>query len=389
MGDSNMTEIKEDIKGLRTEVVDLRNIFVSAQKGQSAAANSALSIHKNGHHFACGTLAYSARLKAAIVITNRHAVADSNNHCRYEITVRTGGMVEIPITRWYIPQEHEDIDIAYGRLAHPPPIPALNITSSVDVVLGLQIWAFSLQASGLVALDGRVTSIRNMPYQLITNVGGMPGFSGTGYVDYAGSLSLVHVGGPETKLLRSNEDEATEQDLGLYSSHCLKGMRLGMTGMASHIDACLDLVSDVHAAVETRRRCVEGWTILVAGNLAGQPPDFVSSCASVFANRSIDNNTIGACRLGWRNDCGQDCDFISSCLSFASGKPLDDRAGPATREHCRSGWYDKYAGYALTCQDYMKLRARNPKAEGVAAWVVDDPTVSFIDRSNRFQVLCQ
>jgi hypothetical protein len=79
----------------------------------------------------------------------------------------------------------------------------------------------------MVALDGRVTSTRNQPYQLLTNVGGMPGFSGTGYVDYAGSLSLVHVGGPETELLRSNEDEATEQNLGLYSSHCLKGMWLG------------------------------------------------------------------------------------------------------------------------------------------------------------------
>ena len=134
------------------------------------------------------------------------------------------------------------------------------------------------------------------------------------------------------------------------------------------------------------------WSILVAGNLAGPPPDFVSSCASVFANRSIDHNTVGACRSGWRDDCGQDCDFISSCLSFARGQPLDDRAGPATREHCRSGWYDKYAGYSLTCQKYMALRsARKQQAEGVAAWVVDDPDLhfAFVDRSEMFPRPCQ
>jgi hypothetical protein len=106
MTETNMTEIKEEIKGLRkmtetngggirnlyqrmeavrTKLNDLQNLFVSAQKGQSAVAFSALSIHENGHRFACGTLVYSARLKEAIVITNRHAVANSAYHCSYEI----------------------------------------------------------------------------------------------------------------------------------------------------------------------------------------------------------------------------------------------------------------------------------------------------------------
>ena len=178
-----MTEIKENIKGLRVEiseikddikgqVKDLRNLFVSSQKGQSQAANSALSLHRDdGNHHACGTLAYSARLKEAVVITNRHAVVDSDypeHHCRYNLAVRTSGDIDIPISRWYVLEE--DGDIAYGRLAQQPPIPALNITPSADVVPGLHIWASSLQETGLVALDCRVTSTLRQPFQLMTSV---------------------------------------------------------------------------------------------------------------------------------------------------------------------------------------------------------------------------
>jgi hypothetical protein len=60
-------------------------------------------------------------------------------------------------------------------------------------------------------------------------------------------------------------------------------------------------------------------------------------------------------------------------------------------DECRAGWYDKYAGYALSCERYMRLRARSPQAEGVAAWVVDDsdPHFAFIDRSKKFPHRCQ
>ena len=405
MATFNMTEITEDFKGLRankqhllqkmdglhTEVKDLRNLFVSSQKGQSAAANSALSIHLDGHHFACGTLAYSARLKEAVVLTSMHAVAnlDPARLCPYNITVRARGNVEIPISRWYVPQGNANI--AYGRLAQPPPIPALNITSSADVLPGLHIWGFALQESALVALDGRVTWALESHHRLLTNVGEVPGCSGTGYVDYARTLSVVHVGAPPPELgIRPwpDADEATEQNPVFDSSGCLKGMQLGMTGMASHIDACLDLVSDIAAPVEARRRCMEGWSMLVGGNLAGPPPDFVSRCTSFFASRAIDDNTKRACELGWRNNCGQNCDFITQCLSFASGEALNDRVGQAMREECRAGWYGKYAEYARTCKRYIELRARNPQAEGVAAWVVDDPDFVFVDRLDRFPRQC-
>ena len=397
---NKMATIEKKVDSFLTEVKDLRNLFVSSQKGQSAAADSALSIRENGEYVACGTLAYSTRLKEAVVITNTHVVADFNTKCRFEITVRTRGNVDIPISEWYVPQGN--VDIAFGRLAHPPPIPALNITLSADVVSGLHIWAFSLQRSGLVALDGRVTSTLKTPYQFRTNVGGMPGFSGTGYVNYAGTLSVVHVGGaPDAvRRRRSARGGAKEVNLAHYSSGCIKGMRLGATGMASHIDSCLDLASDIGAgtpeqaaaaaaaAVATRRRCVEGWSMLAVGKFKEPPPDFVESCASVFSSRLINNETKRACELGWMLDCGEDCDFISACLSFASGEPLGDQEGPATREACRSGWYDKYAEYATACETYVNLRARNPEAEGVAAWLVDDPDFEFVDRSERFPKQC-
>jgi hypothetical protein len=225
----------------------------------------------------------------------------------------------------------------------------------------------------------------------------MPGFSGTGYVDYEGKLSVVHVGSSASNAaFRSDRDEMTEQKVASYSVDCIKGTRLGTTGMASHIDACLDLVVAAAAGApaqdainEKRRRCEEGWSMLAVGTLTAPPPDFVSSCASVFANQPIYLNTSEACQVGWRNDCGQDCDFIGACLSFALNEPQDGRAGPATLNECRAGWYDKYAGYASSCEKYMQLRARNPQAEGVAAWVVDSLQFAFVNRSNKFPQRCQ
>ncbi len=406
----NSTEINEGFNGLHktidivhTEITELRYNFASSQKGQSAAANSALSIQLDDEHIACGTLAYSARLKQAVVITNRHVVADLREHCSNEITVRTRH-VAIPISRWLVPAGN--VDIAIGLLAGPPPIPALNITSRAEVAPGIHIWAMSLQPTGIVALDGRVTSTLGMPYMLQTNVGGVPGFSGTGYVDYAGTLSVVHVGAVESgAALRRDHDgnEMTEQKVARYSEDCLKGTRLGTTGMGSHIDACLDLVFAVDAGVpaqdaaavaaidEIGRRCMDGWSMLAAGTLTAPPPDFVSSCALIFANQSIHPNTREACEVGWREDCGKDCDFIGACLSFAVNEPQNGQARPATRKECRAGWYNKYAGYASSCERYIRLRARNPQAKGVAAWVVDDPDLhfAFVDRSEMFPRPCQ
>ena len=90
----------------------------------------------------------------------------------------------------------------------------------------------------------------------------------------------------------------------------------------------MDLVSKrSEAANETRRKCVDGWSIMGSGDLK-QPHNFVSICASVFANTSIDDKTVtkDACWLGWLGDCHENFEFISSCLSFASGKPLNDLA---------------------------------------------------------------
>ena len=391
--DMNNAKVDENNKEMRAKIQGLQYLFVSSQKGQSAASSSALSIHLWGSHIACGTLAYSARLKEAVVITNKHVVADMNpsnpnNSCHYAVTVQTKDKADLPISSWYV--FPGDADIAYGRLALPPPIPALNITPRADVVPGLHIWASSVQASGLVALDGRVTSTLNAPYQLLTNVGGMPGFSGTGYVDYAGTLSVVHVGAPEKALRRrSDKDQQSEENLAHFSKECLVGMRLSMSGLASHIDACLDLVSErPQAAPETRRKCVDGWSIMADKDLES-PPNFTSSCASTFANRSIDNKTAHECESNWLSTCHQHCEFISSCMSFASGKPLPEKAGPTTREECRSGWIKKYSGYAAACDQYMKLRARNPQALGVAAWVLDDPAFVFVDRLELYKQQCK
>lgn len=396
---NDLNSVSTTVKGLRStvegqthEIKSLRNIFVSSQKGQSEAADSSLSVQWNGSHFACGTLAYSTRLQDVVVITNRHVVVDPD--CARNITVRTKDNVDIPIARWFVLARGRIADIAYGQLAGPAPVRALNITSRADVMPGQHIWGISVQKSGLVALDGRVTSILKAPYHLETNVGGMPGFSGTGYVNYAGTLSVVHVGGKEAALRSDGDDdpshdhEDTEYDLAQYSRDCLNGMRLATTGLASHIDACLDLVSTAAAINETIQRCVDGWSMLGAKTLAGQPPEFASSCASVFADHEINRTAIAKCEAGWRAVCGQNCAFIRACLSFATGEPLDGRAVPASRKECRAGWYGKYAGYAENCENYIRLRARNPQATSIAAWVIDHPPSPFVDRATQFPRVC-
>lgn len=80
----------------------------------------------------------------------------------------------------------------------------------------------------------------------MTNLGGVPGFSGTGYVNYAGILSVVHRGGIAAKF-RSEGNEDMEYNLEM-SSIDPKGARIGATGIALHVDACLDLVYNCKAA---------------------------------------------------------------------------------------------------------------------------------------------
>ncbi len=57
----SMDKVLTDIDKVHTEIMEVRTSFVSTQKGQSAAVNSALSLQDDDVHVACGTLAYSAR----------------------------------------------------------------------------------------------------------------------------------------------------------------------------------------------------------------------------------------------------------------------------------------------------------------------------------------
>jgi hypothetical protein len=191
----------------------------------------------------------------------------------------------------------------------------------------------SLQTLGMVPPDGRVTSSLEMPFELQTNVGGVPGFNLPVHDTWTGTLSAVHAGASESSAaLRSTGDSGDErtqeQKFAGYSADCLKGSRLGTTGMASHVDACLDLVAAgvpahdataVAAVDEIRRRCAEGWSMLAVGTGKSPPPDFVSSCAHHVLCQPVDLSQHPRGLRGGleREDRSHDCDFVGACLPFA------------------------------------------------------------------------
>ena len=140
-------------------------------------------------------------------------------------------------------------------------------------------------------------------------------------------------------------------------------LRLGTTGLGSHVNSCIRLIDKAAESRSARHidevRCREGWRIFHSGNLT-QPVDYIEKCVDHFAGRS---DSTAMCAEGWKKE-GAKSDFVDHCLSFVKHR------GEGFREMCRVGWTEQRANIAGACGNFMKLTARNPRAAAVAAWVM-------------------
>ncbi len=126
---------------------------------------------------------------------------------------------------------------------------------------------------------------------------------------------------------------------------------------------------------------MEGWSILVEGEIQ-KFPNFAKTCMLVLANRNLNGTIVQACMNGWRSYCRNlACVYVDMCLLYATalslGKPFAAEVGTL----CRAAWHNEYAAFAEDCEHYIDLSARNPRARGIAAWVVEDTSFAFVSRS--------
>lgn len=246
-------------------------------------------------------------------MTNRHVVVDSKNRCARDVNVTSFLGENIHVTEWLIPQDKE-IDISIGLMNGTSKYPVLNITSKHGIKENMLLQAVSIRNTILVALSGRVVVTDPVKmFPIITDGGGARGFSGTGYVDYLGRLSVIHVGkAPETEVIGSTEedtDEASEdiaerlEEAGFSEMAAAKTLcrSLLRAGDGEFIDACIEL-GDLSRCLadESRskldRRCREGWRNFNTGNLV-KPLKQVEDCADLFGGRI---SATGHCRAGWK-----------------------------------------------------------------------------------------
>ena len=225
------------------------------------------------------------------------------------------------------------------------------------------------------------------PSGLVTDVGGPPGFSGTEYVDYLKRLSVIHVGS------YSNEEinEFPEQRLSSYKKGCRQGTALSIAGKGDYIDGCMELIklgrsnatdNGVTAkAVAQESKCMDGWKILTSGSLSSSPP-WVLHCIDLFAGRNVSEADVEECVHGW-SSISRDESYILLCLNFVNS-PFDIEVATL----CRNAWYRDNLARAHLCEKFVTLSARNPRARGIAAWVLNDRAFHFVDRDTIFSHEC-
>ena len=81
-----------------------------------------------------------------------------------------------------------------------------------------------------------------------------------------------------------------------------------------------------------------------------------------FAGRHTNGSL---CKKGWAAELasGSNATFVEHCLN--------SRRKAQSKQTCRTGWKVDRARLADACMRYMELASRNPRADAVAAWVID------------------
>ena len=240
-----------------------------------------VSSSKDGNNQGCGTLAYSNALQQAVIVTNRHVVVDdkSETSCRRKVVVKTWSG-QTSVSKWLTVKEPAGVDIAVGLMDNELNLPLLNISSRDDVDAGMKLSALSLRNSVKVALSAQVIKIKQ--HKITTDARMARGYSGTGYVDYLGRLSAIHIGqGSATEFsgMGNNISAYCDKDhlkedgfceIQIVEAQCASSLRLGATGYGGYIDACLALAGQAANLPDpspNEHTCLEGWRMHRTGRL--------------------------------------------------------------------------------------------------------------------------
>ena len=348
-----------------------------------------VSPSKDGNNQGCGTLAYSNALQQAVIATNRHVVVDdkSGMSCRRKVVVKTWSGQTINVSKWLAVEEPAGVDIAVGLTDNELNLPLLNFSSRYDVDGGMKLSALSLRNSVQVALSAQVIKIKQ--HEVTTDAGGALGYSGTGYVDYLGRLSAIHIGqssATEFSGMGNNISAYCDKDhlkedgfceIQIVEAQCASSLRLGATGYGGYIDACLALAgqaANLPAPSPNEQTCMEGWRMHRTGRLDA-PVEYIEDCVDYFAGRHTNGSL---CKKGWTAELasGSNATFVEHCLN--------SRRKAQSKQTCRTGWKVDRARLADACMRYMELASRNPRANAVAAWVID----AFVLADLSTRVLC-
>lgn len=375
----NFLEINQDFLEINQKVDRLTTMTEGSLSGHARRLlNSSVKVivspSKDGNDQGCGTLAYSTTLKQAVVVTNLHVVAaiEKNSACRREVNVSTWSGEPVKVSKWLALTN--GLDVALGLTDNELNLPLLDISSEADVDGGMRLSALSLRNSQ-VSLSAQVVKVSG--YNITTDAGGARGYSGTGFVDYQGRLSVIHRGKADATELSgegnegycdgSNQDEVGFCEMCKVKGECSRGLRLGSTGYGGHIEACLALVGQAGSKSDRGRNeqiCRRGWNMRQTGAI--EPTiGYVEKCVDYFAKRTGNRS---ACEQGWAAalaSSGSNAAFVKHCVNLRGG------GAPSSLEKCRAGWVKDHAGLADACASYVELSARNPRADALGAWVVN------------------
>lgn len=160
---------------------------------------------------------------------------------------------------------------------------------------------------------------------------------------------------------------------------CRKGLSLAILNK-DLVGDCLGLAGGnfSDAALSS---CKESWSVY-AGGSGQECSAYVGSCVDVLTNRTArgDPHRLEACRAGWKKSAAGEGGFVDACLNLT--------AGHLAREECRRGWLEDLTQHVDRCEIFGKLTARNPRASGVAAWVLEDEGFPFVALDARYPREC-
>jgi hypothetical protein len=371
----------------------VRNAFTGFPDLRNSSVRLVVSPTYNGNNEAQGTLVRSPRFNAGkgIIVSNKHVVIDAKQNCSRKVDAfALWPECKLNISKWII---FKKADVSIGILADDlcSGHQFLEVLPEADYLYSEDLWGRARKNGRHLALHGKIVSQNpTAPHLLITSVGGSRGFSGLGYANRDKLLTVIHTGAVDVNEshgeVQSNQTENGDEfsEISNVQENCMKGLRLAFSGMEGFIDHCLVVLKSSIESTSDRDRlnasmqsCKDGWEIHARGSTL-EPTHFVHTCLELFTNQTcpLADQKKEMCKVGWKAASVKDSAFVEQCLELGDAEKFDK---------CRAGWLQDRDALVDECVSFVQLSARNPRARGLAAWVINRPHFDFIDVVERWK----